>query len=165
MRVGLHVVVMTYRVTIMETAFIGVGSNLGERLNNIDRAVKHLQSYDGIYIEKVSSIIETEPESGPSQPHYLNGVIKIKTSLTPRQLLHTLQVVEAALGRKRTVKNGPRTIDLDILLYGDKIVKEKDLTIPHPRMFKRDFVMKPLLEVEPRITALTDNLKDRDDSS
>ncbi|UCD15056.1 MAG: 2-amino-4-hydroxy-6-hydroxymethyldihydropteridine diphosphokinase, partial [Candidatus Omnitrophota bacterium] len=96
-------------------------------------------------------IIETTPQGGPPQPKYLNGVVKIKTHLSARHLLNVLQTIEKRLGRRQLIKNGPRPIDLDILLYGDEVFRERDLVIPHPRMRKRAFVMNPLLEIEPDI--------------
>jgi 2-amino-4-hydroxy-6-hydroxymethyldihydropteridine diphosphokinase len=132
-------------------AFISFGSNLGERSENINNAIAHLKKIPGVTISKISSIIETDPIGGPAQPKYLNGVVKIKTSLSPRTLFKRLQKIEVELGRIRSVKNGPRIIDLDILLYGRETIEEPDLKIPHPRMFERAFVMQPLLEIEPII--------------
>jgi 2-amino-4-hydroxy-6-hydroxymethyldihydropteridine diphosphokinase len=131
--------------------YIGIGSNLGNRLENINKAIEFLRENPGIEIVKISSIIETKPAGGPVQGDYLNGVIKIKTDLAANRLLLVLQGIERTLGRVRTEKNGPRTIDLDILLYGNEKINESGLKIPHPRMFERDFVMKPLLEIEPDI--------------
>lgn len=127
--------------------FIGIGSNLGDRYNNIESAINHLKSVPDVEVKKISSLIETEPQGGPPQPRYLNGVIKLKTSLSARKLLEVLQKIEHSLGRMRREKNGPRTIDLDILLYGGETIDEPDLKIPHPRMKKREFVMKPLMEI------------------
>jgi 2-amino-4-hydroxy-6-hydroxymethyldihydropteridine diphosphokinase len=131
--------------------YIGIGSNFGDRSANITNAIKELKNYPDITIEKISSIIETEPIGGPPQPNYLNAVIKIKTDLAALKLLTTLQGIEKKLGRVRSVKNAARPIDLDILLYGDQIIDEPDLKVPHPRMFEREFVMQPLLEIEPKI--------------
>jgi 2-amino-4-hydroxy-6-hydroxymethyldihydropteridine diphosphokinase len=141
--------------------FIGIGANLGNRVENINKAIDNLKSTPEIHIEKVSSIIETEAVGGPIQPKYLNGVIKLKTSLSARKILSILQKIEKDLARMRTVKNGPRTIDLDILLYGKEIINEPNLKIPHPKMFERDFVMKPLMEIEPNINILTKDLKSK----
>ncbi len=129
--------------------FIGVGSNLGDREKNITQALKFLQDTPGVTIEKVSSVIETEPQGGPPQSKYLNRVIKIKTTCSPQELLRVLQNIENRLGRVRKERFGPRTIDLDILLYGERTVNEPNLKIPHPRMWERDFVLTPLLEIEP----------------
>ena len=127
--------------------YIGIGSNLGDRLKYIENAIQKLNETKGIEVKKVSSIYETDPLSGPIQGKYLNGVIEIETEIEPRELLTRLLDIEIQLGRKRTVKNGPRTIDLDILLFGDQKIDEPDLKIPHPRMCGREFVMKPLKEI------------------
>lgn len=145
----------------MNTVFIGIGSNLGERQANINLAIELLAKVEGVFIEKISSIIETEPVGGPPQPKYLNGVLKINTGLSPQELLSVLQEIENKLGRKREIKNGPRTIDLDILLYGNKVLDEPNLKIPHPRMFEREFVLKPLLEIEPEAEKIFSCLKPR----
>lgn len=127
--------------------YIGVGSNLGDRQGNIEAAIQRLREAGGIEVTKVSSIYETEPVGGPQQPKYLNGVIAINTELEPRQLLLALQKIENQLGKQRSVKNGPRTIDLDILMYGEEEIDEPDLKIPHPRMHEREFVLKPLRDI------------------
>ncbi len=129
-------------------AYIGIGSNLGNRLENINKAIELLRKNHGIKIKKVSSIIETKPVGGPTQENFLNGVIKIKTDLEPMSLLLILQNIEKKLGRVRMIKNGPRSIDLDILLYDNQKINAPGLKIPHPRMLEREFVMKPLLEIE-----------------
>lgn len=132
----------------MNTSYIGIGSNLGNRQENIKLAVKKINALEDTKVIKLSRLIETKPVGGPSrQSRFLNAVLKIKTNLTPQRLLKKLKKIEQALGRVKTVPNGPRTIDLDILLYGDKIINTKKLVIPHPRMFERDFVMRPLLEI------------------
>ena len=134
----------------MVTAYIGIGSNLGNRQENIDKAVSYLEASKDIELIRKSSMYETEPEGAPlGQGKYLNGVIEIKTGFIPLDLLRLLNEIEAKLGRKRLIKNGPRTIDLDILLYGDLKIEEKDLIIPHPRMHRRDFVLRPLREIAP----------------
>lgn len=127
--------------------YIGVGSNLGDRQGNIEAAIQRLREAGGIEVTKVSSIYETEPVGGPQQPKYLNGAIAINTELEPRQLLLALQKIENQLGKQRSVKNGPRTIDLDILMYGEEEIDEPDLKIPHPRMHEREFVLKPLRDI------------------
>ncbi len=142
----------------MSTVFLGLGSNLGDRLANITAALNCLREVEGIAIDKVSSFYETEPQDAPG-PKYLNGVIKVITDLSPKEVLFATQAIEKRLGRERPFKNAPRTIDLDILLYGDKEIRDDDLTVPHPRMFKRKFVMKPLLEIEPGIDRIIKGLK------
>lgn len=127
--------------------YIGIGSNLGDRKKFIDQAIQSLKETEGIKVKRISNIYETEPMGGPKQGKYLNGAIEIETRLEPRELLVKLKGIEEQLGRVRTVKNAPRTIDLDILLYGDKKIDEFDLKIPHPRMWEREFVMKPLKDL------------------
>ena len=131
----------------MTVCYIGVGSNLGNRRQNIKSALEKISRLKGTRIYKVSKIIETEPVGGPAQGKFLNAVLKIYTYLSPLLLLEKLKKIEKELGRKQTVRLGPRIIDLDILLYSDKITQSKNLEIPHPRMFEREFVLKPLLEV------------------
>lgn len=131
----------------MVTCFIGVGSNLGDRQYNINTAIKKIKVMPSTRITKISRMIETVPQGGPAQGLYLNGAIKISTELSPYQLLKELQAIETALGRVRTVVNGPRQIDLDILTYGDLCMNEEALCIPHPRMLTRDFVLIPLKEI------------------
>ncbi len=127
----------------MARVFIGIGSNIGDRKENIKKAIK-LLGKEGCKIEKISKIIETVPVGGPPQPKFLNAAIKIKTDLSPPRLLNKLKKIEKVMGRKRTVRWGPRIIDLDILLYDKLTLKTKKLTIPHPRMWQREFVLKPL---------------------
>ena len=100
--------------------FLGIGSNVEDRRANIDKAIDYLKNIPAITVEKISCLIETDPVGGPAQGKFLNGAIKIKTLLAPRELLLILQGIENKLGRVRTVKNGPRIVDLDILLYSDK---------------------------------------------
>jgi 2-amino-4-hydroxy-6-hydroxymethyldihydropteridine diphosphokinase len=131
----------------MVEAYLGVGTNLGQRPKNIKKAISALNKIEGLRVIKVSSLYETEHVGGPPQRKFLNGAVKIKTNILPHRLLRELKGIEKKIGRKKTVKNGPRIIDLDILLYGSKVVKTKDLIIPHPRMGEREFVMKPLKEI------------------
>ena len=134
----------------MVEIFIGVGSNIGDRKENIQKALEYLGNTEEIIMRQASSLMETDPVGGPSnQPKYINGVIRAETSLSPRKLLGVVQNIEEKLGRISTVRFGPRTIDLDILLYGKSMIDESGLKIPHPRMHKRQFVLKPLLEVAP----------------
>ncbi|MDD4953730.1 MAG: 2-amino-4-hydroxy-6-hydroxymethyldihydropteridine diphosphokinase [Candidatus Omnitrophica bacterium] len=131
----------------MFICYLGIGSNLGQRRENIELAVKKINSLKSTKVIKLSGIIETKPQGGPPQPKFLNAALKIKTGLAPLTLLKKLKNIEQELGRIKTVRNGPRAIDLDILLYADKIIKRKELIVPHPRMFERDFVIRPLSEV------------------
>ena len=129
--------------------YLGLGSNLGDRQDNIQKAVAALKSH--IQIEKISTVIETEPVGGPPQGKFLNAVLKGTTSLSAQKLLETVKSIETNLGRVPTIKDGPRTIDIDILLYDRLNIQTPQLTIPHPRMHKRDFVMIPLKEIAPDI--------------
>src|SRR5436190_6840140 len=126
--------------------FIALGSNLGDRLANLQRAVELLAGRDGVRVLKASRVYETDPV-GPPQPDYLNAVLEIETSLPPARLLEEAQLVERELGRVRTERWGPRTIDIDLLTYGDERIDQPDLQIPHPRMHERAFVLVPLLEL------------------
>lgn len=128
----------------MTESYIGIGSNLGDRKGYIERAIEMLKGSGNIKVEKISQLYETEPIGGPPQGKFLNGVIKIETDFSPRELLNRLKRIEKELGRIKRVKDGPRTIDLDILMYGDLHIEEENLVIPHPRMNERDFVKRPL---------------------
>lgn len=131
--------------------FIGLGSNLGQREKYIAAALNALESTKDVNVDKVSSLYETQPVGGPAgQPKYINAVAVVRTTLTPARLLKVCQRIEDSLERKRKVKYGPRTIDLDILTFDDEIVSEADLMIPHPLMHERGFVMEPLNEIAPR---------------
>jgi 2-amino-4-hydroxy-6-hydroxymethyldihydropteridine diphosphokinase len=132
----------------MVTCYLGIGSNLGDRRGNIRLSIKKINSLKGTKIIKLSRMIETNPVGGPKkQRKFLNAALKIKTSLTPFNLLKNLKKIELELGRTKTVRWGPRTIDLDILFYSGRAVNAKNLLIPHPRIFQRDFVIRPLLEI------------------
>jgi len=130
--------------------FLGLGSNLGDRAANLHSALSSLAAHH-IAIDRVSSIIETDPVGGPPQPKFLNAVARAHTDLKPEELLRTVLSIEHMLGRIRAEKNGPRTIDIDILLYNNAVIKTPSLTIPHPRMRERMFVMGPLKELDPDI--------------
>ena len=133
--------------------FIALGANLGDRSASIDRAIELLALRESIELIAVSSLFETAPV-GPPQPHYLNAVAEICTSDPPRKLLNSLLAIEQQLGRVRDAsrRNAARTIDLDVLLYGAVVFAEHDLEIPHPRMTERAFVLRPLLELDARLT-------------
>lgn len=131
-------------------AYIALGSNLGDRKENLDRAVEMLRSQAGICVDKVSAYYETEPVGGPpGQGKYLNGAAELRTTLGPRALLDVLMQLEKDLGRVRQERDGPRTLDLDLLLYDNCWIDEPGLTIPHPRMHERRFVLEPLAELAP----------------
>lgn len=135
----------------MVTSYIGLGSNLGEREVNIRLAIERINQLKETKVTKKSSIIETFPVGGPPQGKFLNAAVEVETGLPPRELLKNLQNIETELGRIRNAKNGPRTIDLDILLYADIKLNEKDLILPHPRLREREFVLAPLREIAPQV--------------
>jgi 2-amino-4-hydroxy-6-hydroxymethyldihydropteridine diphosphokinase len=130
-------------------AYLALGSNLGDRLSTLQQAADLLDAEPGVHVLASSRIWETDPVGGPEQPDYLNAVLAIDTDLEPGALLLVCHRVEAALGRVRDVRWGPRTIDVDILTIGTLSVNEDDLTVPHPRMTERAFVLLPLLELDP----------------
>jgi 2-amino-4-hydroxy-6-hydroxymethyldihydropteridine diphosphokinase len=134
----------------MAIAYLGLGSNLGDRARNIREALDRLPSA-GIQVLKTSSLMESEPAGGPPQNDYLNAVTKVSTSLNPLDLLSALKSIETRMGRIKTVRNGPRVIDIDILLFEGVTMRTDTLTIPHPRMRQRAFVMNPLKEIEPEL--------------
>ena len=132
----------------MIEVFIGLGSNLGDRLANLGLAVDLLAREPGILLRRVSLAYETEP-IGPPQPRYLNAVAQVGTLLSPRALLRRQQDIEEALGRVRRERWGSREIDLDLLLFGDRALAEPGLVVPHPRLLERLFVLEPLAELAP----------------
>ena len=136
-------------MNVKETVYLGMGTNLGDRLANLKQALHLLSQLNGVEVIKVSSIYETEPVGYLDQPFFLNLVCQIQTQLTPRLLLDQLQEIEQKLKRVRTIRWGPRTIDIDILLFGNRIIHQSDLMIPHPRMLERSFVIIPLAELAP----------------
>lgn len=135
----------------LHTAYIGIGSNLEDRLKNCENAVSKLDAHAEICVTKISSWIETDPIGYTDQPKFMNGTIEIKTSLSPVELLSVLQQTEKKLGRKPNFRWGPRAIDLDLLLYDSLSIDSPPLTLPHPRMKEREFVKIPLLEINPAL--------------
>lgn len=135
--------------TMSNKIYIGIGTNIGNRQHNLETALNEIAEFSTI--TKKSSIYETEPVGFKPQPDFLNMVIEIDTDLTPSQLIIKLQEIEHKMGRVREIKNGPRIIDLDILLYNDLVINHPDLTIPHPRLTERSFVLEPLFEIAPEI--------------
>ena len=131
----------------MNDAYIGIGSNVGDKEENIRKAIRLMK--EKCKILKVSSLYQTEPMYYKNQDWFLNCAAKIETKLNPQELLSFLQSIEKKIGRIRTIKNGPRTIDLDILFYNGKIIKSNNLIIPHPRLHERLFVLYPLKEICP----------------
>lgn len=130
-------------------AYLAVGSNVGDREANIRSAIEKLQGLSGVRVRRISLLHETEPVGGPSQGMFLNAAIEVECGLLAAELLKQLQRIETDLGRTRPGKDFPRTIDLDILLFGDEVIDEPDLKVPHPRMHERDFVLDPLAEIAP----------------
>lgn len=132
----------------MAICYLGVGSNLGDRRINIKQAVKKINALKNTRIIKESSLFDFAPVGGPvGQRNYLNAALKIQTRFSPKSLLKKLKRIEIDLGRTKTLRFGSRMIDLDILLYADRLIKTDSLIVPHPRMFNRDFVIRPLVEV------------------
>ncbi len=129
------------------TAYVGIGSNLGDRLENLRAAVRDLAGTPNVRVVRSSNVYETSPVGGPEQGDFLNAVVEISTELEPHALLEALQRIENELGRVRADRFGPRTIDLDLLLYGNEEIDDPDLTVPHPRMRERAFVVVPLTEL------------------
>jgi 2-amino-4-hydroxy-6-hydroxymethyldihydropteridine diphosphokinase len=128
--------------------YLSLGSNLGDRAANLERAIAALPEA-GVHVLRRSSLYETEPLDFRAQPWFLNCVVEAQTLLLPRQLLHALQGIERRLGSRKLIPRGPRIIDLDILLYGTNIVRTAEMEVPHPRMTGRRFVLAPLAELAP----------------
>ena len=135
----------------MTRAYVGLGANLGPREVTLLRAVDLLAAVDGVEVVAVSQLRETDPVGIVDQPPFLNGAVAIDTSLAPRALLDVLLETERALGRVRAERWGPRTIDLDLLVYGDQIVDEPGLRVPHPRLAERRFALEPLADLDPAL--------------
>lgn len=139
------------------TVYISLGSNIGDRAFYLQAAIKQLHTHECIVVAKKSSIYETEPIGYVEQEPFLNMVIELHTSLTPEQLLIETQKIETKYGRQRDEKWGPRTLDLDILLYGEEKIQTNDLIVPHPRMWERAFVVIPLMELNCTLHTETGN--------
>lgn len=144
----------------MTRAYLGIGSNLGDRLANLQLAVDGLAATDGVDVVAVSPVYETDPVGGPEQPEFLNAVVAVDTVLDARGLLGVAQHLEAEAHRVRREHWGPRTLDVDVLFVGDTVVDEPDLVVPHPRLHERAFVLAPLADLAPG-PALGDELDDR----
>ena len=130
----------------MTVAYVGLGANLGDREGTIRAAIAQLPD-----VVAVSPLRETDPVGVTNQPRFLNGVAALETELAPRELLDVLLAVERRLGRERRERWGPRTIDLDLLLYGNEVIDEDGLKIPHPRLHERRFVLEPLADLAPQL--------------
>lgn len=135
-----------------ETAYIGFGSNVGDRVDFCDRAVTLLSLLPHSRVTGISMLYETEPvhdRTDPGNGWFLNGVVQLETDVTPKSLLAVLREIERSLGRDQDNRSGPRTIDLDLLFYGDHTITESDLVVPHPRLHQRRFVLVPMSELDP----------------
>ncbi len=129
--------------------YLGLGSNLGDRMGNLASAVEHL--YEKVKIKKLSSVYETEPLYYEEQPKFLNAVLSATTMLAPTELLHFVKSIERKALRKLSFRNAPRLIDIDILFYGDRVIHTEEATVPHPRIAERAFVLVPLAEIAPEL--------------
>ena len=135
----------------MTKVYAGLGSNLGNKRENIIKAIDRLDACEGICVKEKSAFFNTTPVGGPLQPDYVNCAIGMETEIEPQVLLEEFKKIELGLGRKPGVRWGPRVVDLDILLYGNRIVDDHNLKIPHERMHERAFVLEPLCEISPDI--------------
>ena len=133
---------------VQQIAYVGLGSNVGNKIANCARALTELSSPD-ISIQRVSSLYKTDPVGYVDQERFVNGVVEVCTELSIRSLLERVKIIEKNMGRKTGVRWGPRVIDLDILLYGSEVCESEDLVIPHPRLHERRFVLVPLVELVP----------------
>jgi len=133
---------------MMNTAYLSLGSNIGNRLEYLQQAVRLLQQLESVDVRQVSSVYETDPVGYEDQAAFLNMVVEIDTTWNPHEVLRKCNEIEVQLGRTREIHWGPRTVDLDILLYNEENMKTEDLIIPHPRMMERGFVLIPLVELQ-----------------
>ncbi len=134
----------------MARAYVGLGANVGPREETLRRAVELLAAEDGVQVVGVSTLQETDPVGVVDQPRFLNGAVAVETTLSPRELLDVLLRIERTLGRVRDgTRWGPRTVDLDLLVYADEVVDEPGLRVPHPHLQERRFVLEPLAELDP----------------
>ena len=137
----------------MIRAFVALGSNLGDRESTLRAAIGRLRALPDTEVKAVSNLRNTEPVGVVDQPRFLNGAVELETSLGPRTLLDALLELERAFGRDRlsAASQGPRTLDLDLLLYGDAVIEEPGLLVPHPRLHERQFVLEPLADLDPEL--------------
>ena len=133
----------------MPRAYVGLGANLGDRDVTLEQALALLEAVPGVEVRAVSTLRETDPVGVVDQPRFLNGAVAVDTTLSARELLDGLLAIERALGRERGERWGPRIVDLDLLLYGDEVVDEPGLRVPHPRLHERRFALEPLAELDP----------------
>lgn len=143
----------TPRLEPIVTAYIALGANLGDRAKNLRDALTLLDKADGVRVVQVSSFLENPAVGGlAGSPPFLNAVAEVETTLPAIDLLHRLLDIERSLGRERREKWGPRTLDLDVIVYGEQIIRTPELTVPHPRLQERRFVLQPLAEIAPDLT-------------
>jgi 2-amino-4-hydroxy-6-hydroxymethyldihydropteridine diphosphokinase len=135
-------------------AYLGLGSNLGDRLSYLQVAIDGLAETDGITVAAVSPVYASDPVGGPPQEEYLNAVVAVDTSLSARDLLAVARRLEDNAGRDRRERWGPRTLDVDVLLVGHELIDEPDLIVPHPRLFERHFVLAPLTDLDPALAVV-----------
>jgi 2-amino-4-hydroxy-6-hydroxymethyldihydropteridine diphosphokinase len=135
----------------MRLIYIALGSNVGDRAAMLAHAIEEMNRA-GLRVLRESSLYATQPVGGPPQAWFLNAVVEAETDWMPLRLLHTLQKIERAMGRRRTVLRGPRTLDLDILFYGSSVIRSRELEVPHPRLPQRRFVLAPLAELAPALS-------------
>jgi 2-amino-4-hydroxy-6-hydroxymethyldihydropteridine diphosphokinase len=133
----------------MNTSYIGFGGNIGDKVGACEEALRRVDATPGVRVAAVSDLFRSDPMGILDQDWFVNGVARLETDLAPRGLLDCLIDIEARMGRVRQQKNGPRLIDLDILLYGDELLAEPNLTVPHPGILERHFVLVPLLQLSP----------------
>jgi 2-amino-4-hydroxy-6-hydroxymethyldihydropteridine diphosphokinase len=137
--------------TFRSTVYLGLGSNLGDPIGQISRALHEIDDVSGVALTQISSFYRTDPIGFADQPAFVNAVAQIETTLSPQDLMRALLDVEKAHDRVRTEKNGPRSLDLDILIFNEWRLEESDVTVPHPRLHERAFVLVPLLELNPKL--------------
>jgi 2-amino-4-hydroxy-6-hydroxymethyldihydropteridine diphosphokinase len=142
-------IVMTTKTDQNNIAYISIGSNLGDKLDNCRNGFAALGETDGIIVEDLSKYYQTEPMGYTDQPWFVNAAARILTSLAPLDLLKALKSLESEFGRINNVRFGPRTLDFDIIFYNDMVIEIPDLIIPHPRMYEREFVLRPICDLAP----------------
>lgn len=133
----------------MVIAYLGLGSNLGDKKKNLNRAIRHLKQLPRLYLHRISRFYRTRPMYVVHQPYFLNAAVKVETSIDPEDLLVAIKTIEKKIERRSRTRYGPRIIDIDLLLYGKKCMHTSWLQIPHKRMHERPFVLKPLNEIAP----------------
>ncbi|MFP7171947.1 2-amino-4-hydroxy-6-hydroxymethyldihydropteridine diphosphokinase [Terribacillus sp. FSL K6-0262] len=144
----------------MKKSWIALGSNISPKETYLEQAAQRLKNHPAIRLKQVSTVYETDPVGYEDQDRFLNLVVEVETDLEPLELLHVCQEIEQDLGRERTIRWGPRTVDLDILLYSTENMNVEELTLPHPRMHERAFVLVPLAEIAPDLVAKGRQVRD-----